>query len=93
MGNKTPWLIHALLCRQHFEGGYASFLVYAPIYPQMKPSSKVQQALSATLLGMLKSGELSPTDAEWVRQFAARMLADFAVLKAEREEEQPPVAA
>lgn len=57
------------------------------------PSYVVQRVLAATLLEMLRSGELSPEDAEWVRQFAVRLIAEFNLAKSRRENPEEPLAA
>ena len=45
-------------------------------------SNKVQQILSVALQRIQKSPDLTPADADRVRQFAIRMIAEFSVAKA-----------
>jgi hypothetical protein len=50
-----------------------------------QPSSTIQQVLAATLLDMLRSPDLAREDAEWLRQFAFRTIAEFNSVKSEDE--------
>jgi hypothetical protein len=58
-----------------------------------QPSSKVQQALSAALLKMLQSDDLSAEDAEWVQQFALRTIMEFNLTHKDGEAPEQPMAA
>lgn len=76
-------------------GNIAAVLRTGPMcsLPRMTlPSSKVQQALSVTLLRMPHSPDLSREDAERVQQFALRMIAELNLTKAENLAPEEPVA-
>lgn len=58
------------------------------------PSSKIQQGLAKALFDMLRSPDLTPEDAEWLREFATRTIAEFTVATSKRaDSEDDPVAA
>ncbi len=48
----------------------------------VQPSAKLQSFLAAALLKLCRDPGLSADEAQWVRQFAMRLLAEFAALKA-----------
>ncbi len=47
------------------------------------PSSKVQEHLSVAMDKVQKSSDLTSQEAEWIRQFAIHMIAEFSVIKTE----------
>ena len=51
-----------------------------------KPSSKVQEVLATALSRVVKSPKLSPEDVQWVKQFALRTIAEFSVVKSQKDE-------
>ena len=51
-----------------------------------KPSSKVQEVLAIALFALSRSPNLSPEDAEWVRQYALRTITEFRISKSQKEE-------
>ena len=64
-------------------------LVGVPRFPMTKPSAKVQEAVSATLLDLLKSPDLTPEDLKWVRHLAERLIPDLAPLNVSRFPQEP----
>ena len=54
-----------------------------------KSSLEIQQALAAALLDMLRSPDLAREDAEWIQQFAMRIISEFSLVKSEDERDDP----
>lgn len=60
-----------------------------------QPSKTVQRALSAALLELLQSPELTPEDSQWLRHFAMRTIAEFNLTKPKDDGDtaEKPIAA
>ena len=54
-----------------------------------QPSSRIQETLLVALRKVQNSTDVTAEEAEWVRHYAARLIAEFSVIKAETDPSKP----